>query len=257
MNYAWNIAAAGVITAMYRQDVAANNLANVETAGFKGDCSFTMPRNAAHQEPGNANLPSNALLDRLGGGVLLAPNRVDFTQGQITPTDNPLDVAIQGSGFLTVESSTPGQIRLTRDGRMTIDSTGKLVTSTTGQAVLDSSGQTISLNRQAPIAVDGDGNIRQNGQSVAKLAFTDVPDRRILKKQGGGFYTVTAAAAKSNLAATGQLVQNAVERSSVDPIMAMTAMQNASSDLNASLRVMQVQTDMMKLAVNTFGRVSA
>lgn len=257
MNYAWNIAAAGVLTAMYRQDVAANNLANIETAGYKPDITFTMPRKAAHDEPGNASLTSNALLDRLGGGVLMAPNRVDFTQGEIAKSGNPFDVAIQGDGFLSVAGAQPGQVRLTRDGRLTLDATGKLVTASQGQAVLDSNGLPITLDRQSEAAIDSDGTIRQNGQTVAKLAFNDVPDRRVLKKTGGGFYTYTSSAAASNLPATGRLVQGATEKSAVDPIMAMLDVQNAASDVGSSMRVMQIQSDMSKLTVNTFGRVSA
>src|SRR5262249_40596405 len=81
LEYGYNLAASGMLTAMFRQDVASNNLANLETTAFKPDRAFTIPRAAARIEDKLFNLPSNKLLERLGAGVLLAPTRTTFEQG--------------------------------------------------------------------------------------------------------------------------------------------------------------------------------
>src|SRR5881396_1878551 len=118
MSYGLQISASGVMTSLFAQDVYANNLANIDTPGFKADIPSIMPRQAVRQEDGLPFLPSNKLLERLGGGVLLNPNRVDFTQGSFKDTGNPLDLAISGDGFFVVRDETDKQterVRLTRD----------------------------------------------------------------------------------------------------------------------------------------------
>ena len=146
MNYAACISASGAIAALNRQDVLSNNLANVGTVGFKPDIPLARQRAAERREDGRFELPANEMLERLKSGVMIVPNAVDFTQGTLESTGNPLDLAIQGEGFFAVRESTPSgeAVRLTRDGRFTQNSDGVLVT-TTGLPVLDDSDRPISI----------------------------------------------------------------------------------------------------------------
>lgn len=260
MNYGFNIGAAGVIATMHRQDVAANNLANIQTVGFKPDAAFTIPRQAARQEDGLMSMPSNALLERLGAGVLLAPTKTRFEQGSLEQSKNPFDLAIDGEGFLTVSTgSTQGgdTIRLTRDGRLTLDADGKLVTIAGGHAVLDDTGRPITLSRDMDFAVDSNGAVRQNNAQVATLGFVDVPNKSVLKKTGDNLFMLPPGAAKSSVTPTGQIKQYAVEQSAVDPIQAMMAVQNAANSVGTTIRVMQIHDELMNRAINTLGRVNA
>ncbi len=265
MNYGYNIGAAGVLTALHRQDVASNNLANIQTAGFKPDIAFTIPRQAARQEDGLYNMPSNALLERLGAGVLLAPSRTNFTQGSITPSRNPFDVAIEGDGFLTIAGGASGaggssagdQIRLTRDGRLTLNARGNLVTIGEGREVLDKSGRPIELNPAQDVVINGDGTILQNGREVANLGFVDVPNRNVLRKAGDNLFTLSASAARSQVPATGTIRQHAIEESASDPIRAMMAVQSAADAVGTTAKIMQIHDDLMSRAINTLGRVTA
>lgn len=259
MNYGWNIGASSVLASMHRQDVATNNLANIETVGFKGDSVFTIPRQAARNEDNLFNLPSNALLERLGAGVLLSPSRPSFQQGNLTHTGNPLDVAIQGSGFLSVRApgNTPGAPRLTRDGRLSLNSQAQLISISTGQPVLDTNDQPITLDRGSDVKIDGDGVVRQNGATVAQLRISEVANPTQLRKVGDNQYQANPAILQSRRPASGQLVQGSVERSSVDPIQAMLAVQNAANAVGASTRIMQIQDEISNRVINTFGRVSA
>jgi flagellar basal body rod protein FlgG len=262
MNYGYTMGTAGLIAAMHRQDVAANNLANIQTVGFKPDTSFTIPRMAVRQEDGVMNLPSNALLERLGASVLLAPDQTSFTQGPITSTHNPFDLAIQGDGFLMVSpSGTTGaaggdSLRLTRDGRLAMNSDGKLVTATGGYQVLDANGRPITLNPAQSFDVDTDGTISQDGQTVAKLGFVDVPRRDVLRKAGDSMFSLSAAAATSRMPATGRVLQYSTEESGADPIRAMMAVQGAADAVSATAKIMQIHDDLMNRAINTLGRVT-
>jgi flagellar basal body rod protein FlgG len=261
MNYGYAIGASGIIAAMHRQDVAANNLANIQTAGFKPDTAFTIPRQAAREEDGLMNLPSNAMLERLGAGVLLRPDRTDFSQGTLAKSRNPFDLAIDGKGFLTVASGgangAAGETRLTRDGRLTLDSSGKLVTVATGQTVLDSSGKPITLNPGRDFAVDSNGTITQGGAAVATLGFVDVANKSLLKKVGDNqFGFVSKANAGAKVAATGRVMQYATEDSGADAIKAMMAVQSAADLVGTTAKVMQMHDDLMSRAINTLGRVT-
>ncbi|MFO0493203.1 MAG: flagellar basal body protein, partial [bacterium] len=93
MNYGLYLSASGTLNALYRMDVAANNLANSETTGFKSDITAAMARDAANPEDG-LHLPSNKLLEKLGGGVLAGPNRTAWRQGALQTTNHDLDVGI-------------------------------------------------------------------------------------------------------------------------------------------------------------------
>jgi flagellar basal body rod protein FlgG len=261
MNYGYTIGASGVIAAMHRQDVAANNLANIQTPGFKPDTAFTIPRQAVRQEDGVMNLPSNTLLERLGAGVLLAPDRTNFNQGTLSKSRNPFDLAVDGKGFLTVQGTgTNGQpeTRLTRDGRMTLDSKGRLVTVAEGQPVLDSSGRTITLNPGRDFAVDSDGTINQGGAAVATLGFVDVADRASLRKVGDNQYAVNGGTGGlGKTTPTGRIVQYASEESGSDPIKAMMAVQSAADLVGTTAKIMQIHDDLLNRAINTLGRVTA
>lgn len=262
MNYGYNLAASGVITAMFRQDVAANNLANTETVGFKPDMAFTIPREAARREDGLFNLPSNALLERLGAGVLLAPTRTSHRQGALTRTGNPLDLGIEGEGFLTVAAGASGnaegqQVRLTRDGRLTLNARGELVTATGGHRVLDEAGRPITLEPGATVDIDGDGTIRQDGSAVSRIKLVTVADKRQLRKVGDGMFAASNAALNSRGDAPGEIRQGHIEQSGVDAIKAMMAVQSAASAVAAATRVMSVHDELTGRMIASLGRVSA
>lgn len=264
MNYGYAIGASSVLTSMYRADVASNNLANLETVGFKPDSAFTVPRAAVREEDGVYNLPSNALLERLGAGVLLGPNRTSFRQGPLTPTGNPLDVAIEGSGFLQVTSPTDGRgdrLRLTRDGRLTLNKEGQLVTASSGMLVTDVNDRPITLDRSRPVSIDERGVIRQGGGAggepvaVAELKFVDVPDRSKLRKLGDNLWGMSAETVSSRTAASGRIIAGSIERSAVDPVRAMMQVTSAANAVGTAVRVMQIHDELMGRAISGLGSV--
>ncbi len=257
MNYGLYISASGAAAAIYRMDVASGNLANINSVGFKPDRVVARQRDAARIEDG-VRLPSNALLERLGAGVHMFPNRVSFEQGPIQQTSGDLDLAIQGPGFFVVRDETDrsgDRVRLTRDGRFSRDGHGRLVTAGDGIPVLDVHNRPILLSG-GPATIGDDGTIRQNGEEVARIALTDVPDLSRLVKLGHGFFQIPADALASRRAATGTIRQGHLEGAAVDPIVAMLAVTTARDEAERNLGMMQHHDRLMDRAVNTLGRVS-
>ncbi len=256
-----NISASGVLTAMYRQDVLSNNLANASTVGFKAMIPATRQRSAARIEDDQTQMPSNALLERLQGGVLLAPNRVDAGQGAINPRGGPLDVAIEGRGFLAVrrpggEDGGEGEdvaFALTRDGRMTRNPAGRLVT-TDGYEVLDAGGSPIAIAAGGDVTIDGNGRISQNGAVVATLKFVDVVDPGALRPLGNGM--LEAKVGTEFAEASGRLIQGSVEESGVDEVRTIMQITSASREVEANISMMRQIDRLNGELFNTFARLT-
>lgn len=258
MNYGFYMATSGLLSGSHAMDVASNNLANVETVGFKVDRAMIRQRQPARAEDGLFHLPSNVMLERLGGGVTPWPTRTDFGQGSLERTERPLDVAIRGDGFFTVrDGSDPNgqETRLTRDGRFLTMPDGLLVTQD-GMPVLDDRGREIRLELTTPASVNGRGEIEQGGAAVARLGIVDVPDRRALVKTGDGLFT-SSAEVMANLqrVESPAVVGGALERSGADPIKAMNAVRSASSMATRNARMIDIHNDAMQLAISRLGRV--
>lgn len=255
MNYGIQISASGALTSIHQQDAMSGNLANLGTAGFKPIFAGTQFRQAVRQEDGLFNLDSNEMLERLGAGVLSAPNRINFAQGAIELTDAPLDVAIDGSGFFLVDHD--GEQALSRDGRLTINQSGTLVQSATGRAVLSSSNTPIQIDpQQGEIVIHGDGLITQQDQIVGQLALADVPDRSILKKHGEGLFVSHYDTPLTIQDGTGAFKQGAIESSGVNEIDAIMKIQSASRSAQSNIGMIDMQNQMMDRTINTFGRIA-
>lgn len=258
MYYGSDISASGVLTAMHRLDALANNLANIDTVGYKPVSAMTMQRDPVRQEDGLEFMPSNDLMERLGAGTLMAPSRVSFRQGPVETTGNDLDIAIEGDGFLVTRTGSDGNkdaIALTRDGRLTLNGRGELVQAASGLPILDTGGRTIRLRDDETIDIDNKGMIRQNGDQVAQIRLVDVPDRAQLVPEGDGHFRPSASAAANLSPAGGRILQHAVEGSAVQEVAALLQIQGASSAVSANIGVMTYQDRLAERAINTFGRI--
>ena len=163
MNYGLYVSASGVLTNLYRQDVFANNLANVETVGFKPTLASIRQRDPESvEDPGSLGV-SQRLLDQLGGGVLAGPQRIGFAPGPLQRTGNPLDVALADDrSFFVVDYTDPATgeagFRLTRDGRLSLNGAGELVTQS-GFKVLDGEGEPIVVPAGSRARIDQAGRV--------------------------------------------------------------------------------------------------
>jgi flagellar basal body rod protein FlgG len=261
MQHGMRIAASGAMVSLYRTDVLAANLANVNTVAFKPDSATTQSRLVAREEDNIPFMPSNPLLEQLGAGVLAGPRRTSFEQGPLQTTGNDLDLAIEGDGFFLVAVQTPQgeQTRLTRDGRFTRDDMGRLVQSATGMPVLGPGGAPITLP-EGPVTIDHFGVMHDaEGNPLAQLAIAAPADTSQLRKLGEGLYDappqVLAAANNQPPTTSIRVHQGMLEGSAVDPVRAMMDITQAGRSVGSNSRMIGYHDQLLDQAINTFARV--
>ncbi len=260
MNYGLYLSAAGALTNLHRQDVIANNLANVNTVGFKPDMVFNQQRLPARLEGPHPDVSPQWLLEKLGGGNFVSPTHVNMKQGELEATSRPLDAAIQGDGFFVVagdDPDNPQSLRLTRDGRFELDQNNQLILAASGQHVLGHDGQPITLNGTGAVTIDADGVIQQDGDVVGQLRLVEASDPTQIVKIGHNMLALREGAdATSLVPASGRVHQGHVERSASDPIMTLNQLIGATKAVQGNARLMQYHDTLMEQAIGTFGRVA-
>jgi flagellar basal-body rod protein FlgF len=235
--------AAGMMTNEYRQNVIANNLANADTVGFKQDLAVfaeRLPESAMSAGRGS----STAGLESLSGGLWLGRTDTDFSQGALVRTQNQLDLALDGPGFLVVEVN--GQPQYTRDGRLLRDAQGTLRAATDGAAVLDATGTPLIVNPfGGDPTIDEDGRVWQDGGVVGQLGVTDFADYRVLRKAGRGRFDAGAA---ETVASPARVKSGYLESSGVEPVKELVNMIETS-------RAYQMNAQMLSLQDQSLGRL--
>lgn len=225
--------AAGLQLNQYRQEILANNLANLETAGFKHDFAVVRERPLATREPGGRPDRSDPILNGLTGGSYVAPTYTTFEQGPLRYTGGRLDVAIAGDGFFAVADGD--QTRYSRDGRFLVNAEGELVT-VSGHKVLGRGGSPISVPEAAAdsVTISANGEVRAGRELLGTLDVVAFEDRTKLRKVGGNMFDAGGLAPTD---ARASLQPGFIEQSTVEPTKAMVSMieVNRAYELNATL----------------------
>jgi len=257
MNYGLYLSASGVLTNMYRQDVFANNLANVNTTAFKPDVPAIHHRAPEAIEDGRDTGMARHMLEMLGGGVLAGPQRINFTPGSLHPSGNELDVALTDKNkFFVVQTQNPdGELTsaLTRDGRFTTDSQGRLTTQT-GEPVLGIGGGPITIPPGGAVRIGPDGSIVRDGEALGQILVTNIQQTQKLQKIGSNRFTMPGQNEFEAVEQPG-VKSGFVEASSVDSVKALMSMINATKAAQGNARMIQYHDLLMDKAVNTLGRV--
>jgi flagellar basal body rod protein FlgG len=230
--------AAGLATNEYRQAVLANNIANADTAGFKRDIAAFAERLTA-RTAGVRRGDGAPSLAGLSGGLWLGQTVTDFSDAPKTATGNWQDIALDGPGFLVVE--TNGRRLLTRDGRLLVDANGRLTAASDGAPVLGAGGGPVQVNpRGGTPQIDERGRIQQDGALVGELEIVDVKNYAGLRKVGAARF----AAADEELAPSFALVQGGyVEGSGVQPLTELVSMMEASHAYQMNARMITLQDE--------------
>ncbi len=250
MIYGLYQSAAGMLVNEYRQDVLANNLANADTVGFKREIAVFAERDPA-SEAGRRDGPTADWLSALTGGIWLGETQTDFSAGNLVKTEEPLDVALEGPGFLVV--SAEGQDQYTRDGRLTTTPTGQIVAATDGAPVLGVGNTPLFVNPVGgPTTIDQDGIVRQDGAALGQLALADFEDYRTLEKAGTGRFRAPDGAA--TVPARSRVLSGFVESSGVQPVQNMTEMIAASRAYTINARMLQLQDESAARVINLVAR---
>lgn len=226
----------GLLARTQALDTASNNLANAGTSGFRAQRDFF--RGVLAGGVDESPLTASQVGQAVNGFGVLGGDRLDFGEGQLETTGNPLDLALQGAGFFAIK--TANGVRYTRDGSFTRSSTGVLETST-GEPVLDAKMQPITIPT-GTIHVSADGTV-----SVS------TPDGSAIAGQVGVFDFANEGA----LVAEGT---NTFDANGVKPVAGMAtvqqgALENSNEDtIHGTMQMVLVQRqfEMMQRALSVF-----
>ncbi len=254
-------AAAGMVTQFNRLDLIANNLANVNTAGYKQDDVVIGDFMRLYQEKRdelplqNQTKEAAKFFNRTLARVpQIVEEYTNFSVGSIQKTDNPLDVALTRENLFFLVK-TPQGIRLTRDGSFTTNEEGKLVTKQ-GYEVLPSDyfqkGGAIEFNSSdVSIKIDKNGQISTNIPNSVQMTpgsqlFIFQPDNpKFLKKVGDNLYVYENEAEYKPLEASGAIKQGYVEKSNVNAVKMMTQLIETNRLVGMYQKAMDTQMNEM------------
>jgi flagellar basal-body rod protein FlgG len=239
-------AAAGALLQQMRLDVLSNNLANVNTTGFKADQPlFRMNPTATESPAAPGNEPG-----RITPYAPPMEARTNYDNGPLTRTGNTLDVAIVGKGFFEVQ--TPDGSRFTRKGNFTVNEQGVLATAE-GWPVLGEGGE-IAIEG-GRIEIGDQGEVRVDGDAVANLRVVDFPEPYNLLKTGDTLF-MPAEGVQGQAVEEGesQVAQGYLEASNVNAIRTMTEMIETLRVFEAYQRIIRTADEATAKTVNEVGR---
>ncbi len=244
MDSGYYAACAGLAAQTQALELVAHNLANLTTTGYRGQ-QTTFRSLLAGEGAGSEN-PINAAINDFG---VLSGSRLDLTAGSSTATGNPLDAAIAGSGFFTVQSRE-GTV-YTRDGAFHLTPAGQLVTSE-GDAILGEQGPVLLPNGN--VAISSDGTISVDGSVVSKLSLAEFSPETTLTAIGNSTYMAPAGSAL--VAANSSVRQGMLEGSNVSPtagVVQLITVQRNSEMLSRALSALDGQLN--QIAVQDLPKV--
>lgn len=225
-------------------DIVANNIANVDTVGFKLENLMveTQAQRPAVTTPGPK--PVKFVMDRSVGR--------DFGQGGLQTTGAAFDLAVEGPGFFKVGS--PDGERYTRDGRFTLDNTGRLVTQA-GNPVLGSGGEEILIDPiRGAVNIAADGTISQGLEQVGKIGVASFPELAVLEKTGDNLYRNTSNA-QPEVAADSKVRQGMLENSNVKPIVEIGRMIEITRAYESVAKMMDSTSELSRRSIERMGKV--
>lgn len=241
--------ALSLATSMERAlDVAANNIANANTDGFRAERT-TFGAFLAREEGRSEVGTRDYVIDR--------GSWIDGRAGPFARTGNPLDVALSEDGWLSYRLPD-GAIAYGRDGNLTVSPDGVLTTHG-GAAVLDEGGADILLPVDAStIAIASDGTITNaDGDVVSRLGILDIPDADGMVRVGQGLFAPPPGRSLATVPSDGaRVIQGSLEGSNVVPVVEMTRLIEIQRSYERAAQLMKSQDDLSRDAVRRLGRQS-
>ncbi|SMO95708.1 flagellar hook-basal body protein [Gracilimonas mengyeensis] len=226
------------------QEATADNLANINTPGFKGNKMFY--RMFKENIDGREVIKSVPM------------QRINLNQGVLEPTGNEFDLGINGDGFFMVEQD--GQNMLTRDGRFHLDPDGFLVNGS-GAKVMGNSGE-IDLSDYFMAQGDGempkleiakDGTISLNDRPIDKLRMVNVEDSSQLQRKGSAYFTVEDESMLTD-DNTGTIMQGYFEKGNVEPLAEMVDMMQNTKMFESQQRALKTSDELLSRVSTQLGK---
>jgi flagellar basal-body rod protein FlgG len=217
-------------------DFVANNIANAATPGFKAEHLYYAMKGKKAQE---------------GAKIELGPtvSKMDYSQGTLMLTGNPLDVSIEGEGFFTIQTKT-GQV-YTRNGAFLVNKNNELITSG-GDYVLGEAGK-IAIPT-GKIHIDKDGSIYSDENLVGKLKISAFKDPYALSRSSDGRFVDDGKAGLKN-AANYKISSGYLEMSNVNAVKEMIDMMEIQRTFETYQKVILTLQDMDKISTNRIGKL--
>jgi flagellar basal-body rod protein FlgF len=254
-------ATGGMVTQFNRLNVISNNLANVNTAGYKqddiviGDYERIFSEKRDNLPLENNTKEAAKFLNRALNKVpIVVEEYTKFDIGNLQKTGNPLDLALkQKNAFFSI--NTPDGEKITRAGNFSIDEKGYLVTKE-GFQVLDKKNKPIKLQPSYPVKIDENGNIYQNKKLIATIKIVKIDNLNTLKKIGNNLFdfipdTVIVDSKNS-------VLQGFLEKSNVNPVKEMTNLIETNRLVESYQKVMTTfMDDLNKYAIEKLANVRA
>ncbi len=231
------VALSGAVLQERRMEVLTDNLANVNTTGYKGQKALF-----------EASLPDQFRIRSFGR---LGEVSTDYSQGVMQKTERKLDFAIRGEGFFAVE--TPNGRGYTRDGSFTAGANGELLTRE-GYQVLGDNGQPLRL-APGEVAVDSLGKLTSGGKSIGGLKLSNFSDLTQLRREGS-VYRAAPGAVDRPVSPNTQVEQGYIETSNVNAVKAMTTMIEAMRSYETHAKMIQSIDDQTRKSIEEVGRAS-
>ena len=245
-----------MLTLQSRQSIITNNLANINTTGYKEETlvgkSFdeVMLSNNDNYKAGEAN---KQILGSMSFGTRIDDTYTNYSQGTNVSTDNNMDFAIEGSGFFEVEDAQNNKY-YTRNGDFSIDAQGYLITSS-GQYVLGQNNTTGTTERinvgNSNVSVSSDNRISIDGGEQYSFRVVDFQNYDNLEKTGNGLYTGTNPINSTNFS----IKQGYLESSNVDSINSVSLLMETVNEFEANQKVVQAMDSILNQIANEVGKV--
>jgi flagellar basal-body rod protein FlgF len=235
--------------ALQRQlDVVANNMANINTNGFKSSDllfeDYLMPGASSTGFEGyDKDLHFTDDWSTLH----------NLDNGEIDQTGNTFDVALDGQGFFTVQ--TPTGDMYTRNGSFTLDNTGTLV-DLNGNPVLTDGGPVKVASSDTGISIGVDGTISTASGGKGKLKVVEFDDPQVLAHAGENYFSAPTNVTPNGATKT-KVLQGAIERSNVNGMVEMSNMIRITRAYQTISNIMQRQDEMRTMAIQRLGEVTA
>lgn len=232
------VALSGQAALQKRLDTVAQNIANVNTAGYRAEeVSFSTLLSRAGPTPVAFAVTGDSYISR--------------NTGDLTRTGDPLDLAVRGDGFFAIK--TPDGIAYTRDGRLHMDANGSLLT-VNNYPILDAGGSAILLDGNAgPPLIASDGMISQNGRQVGAVGLYQLdPEAQLTRADNSAVRSDRPATPVLDFNSNGVL-QGMVEGSNVNPILELTHMITIQRNFESANNAIQSTESNFNDAIKSLG----
>lgn len=231
------------LAAFRAMDVIANNIANVNTPGFKRE-SAKFEELVQNLKPAENDTGSKTISFVRDAGIVR-----DLSGGRIESTSAPLDLAINGNGYFAVQ--TQAGERYTRNGHFTLNADGIIVTADGDPVLSDGGPVTIGVD-DGDVSFGADGTVSGKQGQIAKLRLVNFPDERAMKKEGGSLYSTSQTAVPATDAV---LAQGMLESSNVQPVIEISRMIEVMRSYEATSTLAKSSEDMKRQAIQKLAAV--